>query len=81
MKVTVIPIVIGALGTVPTGTGGLGNKGTSGYNPNDREESWRLEETCCHWKSSERPPANTDVRNSQGVKIIIDKDEDSSSNK
>ena len=22
------------------------------------EESWRLEETCCHSKSSERPPAN-----------------------
>ena len=31
------------------------------------EESWRLEATCCHSKSSEKPSAATDVKNSQGV--------------
>ena len=36
MKVTVIPIVIGALGTITKGTkaGGLGNKRTSGDHSN-----------------------------------------------
>ena len=28
------------------------------------EESWRLQETCCHSNSSERPSANADVNNS-----------------
>ena len=28
------------------------------------EESWRLQETCCHSNSSERPSANADVKNS-----------------
>ena len=28
------------------------------------EESWRLEKTCCHSISSERPSANADVKNS-----------------
>ena len=31
------------------------------------DESWRLEETCCHPNSSEKPSANTDVKNSRGV--------------
>ena len=31
------------------------------------EESWRLEETCCHLNSSERLSVNADVKNSQGV--------------
>ena len=31
------------------------------------EESWRLEETCCHSNSSERSSANPDVENSPGV--------------
>ena len=31
------------------------------------EESWGLEETCCHSNSSERPPANAVVKNSKGV--------------
>ena len=30
------------------------------------EESWRLEDTCCHSNSSERPSANADVKNSNG---------------
>ena len=34
MKVTLIPIVIGALGTVSKGTKGLGIKRTSGDHPN-----------------------------------------------
>ena len=33
MKVTVIPVVIGSLGTVNKGTGGLENKRTSGDQP------------------------------------------------
>ena len=32
------------------------------------EESCRLEEACCHAHSSEKPPANADVKYSQGVK-------------
>ena len=28
---------------------------------------WRLEKTCCHSNSSEKPSANTDVKNSRGV--------------
>ena len=31
------------------------------------EESRRLEETCCHSNTSERPSVNADVKNSQGV--------------
>ena len=31
------------------------------------EESWRLEETCCHSNSCQRPTANTDEKNSLGV--------------
>ena len=31
------------------------------------EASWRLEETCCHSGSCERPSAKTDVKNSQWV--------------
>ena len=34
MKVMFIPIVISTLGTVTKGTGGLGNKTTSGDHPN-----------------------------------------------
>ena len=35
--------------------------------PEYREESWRLQETCCHSKFRERPSANTDVKQSHGV--------------
>ena len=31
------------------------------------EESWRLEENCCLSKSTERPSAKTDVKNSKSV--------------
>ena len=58
IKVTVIPIVIGARYShqrIDTETGGLGNIRTSGdYSIVEyKEESWRLEETCCHTDPSE----------------------------
>ena len=74
MKVTLIPIVIGALGTK---TGGLVNKGTSWDYPNYRiikigqntkKSPGRLEETCNHSNSSKKTSANDSGRNSQ---III----------
>ena len=35
------------------------------------EESWKLQETCCHSDFSEEPSANTDVKNSIRDEIII----------
>ena len=79
MKVTVIQIVIGALGTVTKGlVQGLEDLEIMGQwrlskllhywdRPEYWEESWRLEETCCHSNSSERPSADADVKNFQGV--------------
>ena len=55
------------------GTGGLGSLRTGGEHPKLQhywerpeywEESWRLEETCCHSNSSERPSVSADVKNS-----------------
>ena len=79
MKVTVIPIVIGAFSTI---TEGLSN-GLDDLEIRELMETiqtttllraarilrrvWRLEETCCHSNSSERPSANADEKNSQGV--------------
>ena len=67
MKVTIIPIVIGAFGTVTKGL----LKGLEYLEirerPEYREESWRLEETWCRSNSSEEPSAKTDVKNSQGT--------------
>ena len=84
MKLTVIPIVIGALGTILKGlVMGIRrfiNQRTSGYRPGysivlDRPEywgeSWRLEEICCYSDSSERPSASAGVKNLQGIIIII----------
>ena len=80
MKVTIIPSLIGAFGTVTKrllkGTGELRSWQTSGDHPNysiiengqNTEKSpWRLEETCCHSDSSERPSANADVKNSNRI--------------
>ena len=76
MKVTVIPIMIGALGTVIKGLiQGLDDLEITRRSklqyywdrPEYWEESRRLEETC-HSYSNEIPSANTDVKNSQGVK-------------
>ena len=68
MKVAVIPIVIGAVGTVTKkidiGTGGLENKRTNGDKPSYSfcpeywEVSQRHEETCCLSKPSEKPSVN-----------------------
>ena len=72
MKVTIIPIVIGAFGTVTKGL--LKEDLADEWRPSKQqhywkrpeywEESWRLEETCSHSVSSERPSANADVKNS-----------------
>ena len=69
MKVTNIPIVINAFGTVTKGLlKGLKDEWRPskllhyGEQPENWEESWRLEETCCHSNSSERPSADTDMK-------------------
>ena len=80
MKVTSVPIVIGASVTITIGL----LKGLE-----DLEVGWRVEiiqmtallrtarilrpvlETCCHLNSSEKPSANTDVKNFKGVNIIM----------
>ena len=76
MKVTIVPIVIGALSTVTHGLiQGVEELEISGPSklldywdrPEYREESWRLEETCCHSNSSERPSADANVKNSPVV--------------
>ena len=63
MKVTVEPVVIGALGTITKGLlKGLEDLEVGGRietiqttallrTPESGDESWRLEETCCHSNS------------------------------
>ena len=62
------------------GTGGLRNKKTSGdhsnyciieISQNTEESPGDIEETCCHSDSRERPSTLADVKNSQGVIIMI----------
>ena len=75
MKVTVIPIVIGALGTVSKGlvqelealeiTGRVETTQTTALLPEYWEKSWRLEKTCSHSNPSKKPSAKADVKNSQ----------------
>ena len=74
MKVTFIPIVIGALGTnTKELIKGLEDEWRPSKLlhhwdwPDYWKESWRLEETCSHSNSSERLSANADVKNSQGA--------------
>ena len=76
MKVTIVPIVIGALGTITKGLlkgledlevgGRIETIQTTALLRTARilRESWRLEETCYHSDSSEKPSANADVKNS-----------------
>ena len=80
MKVTVIPIVIGVLGTVTKGTEGLGNKRTNGDHPNyfilqigqNTEKSpGGLEEIFCRSKSSEKPSANDFFKILKEIIIIM----------
>ena len=77
MKETIVPIVIGALGTITKGllkgledleVGGLSKRQHYYERPESWDEFWGLEETSCHSNSSDRPSADTNVKNSKGVK-------------
>ena len=79
MKVIIIPFVIGAFGTVTKGL----SKGLEDLEVGERvetiqttallrrlqcgEESWKLEQSCCHTNSREIPSFNADVKNSREV--------------
>ena len=70
---TIIPILMGAFGTVTKGL----IKGLEGLEIRGRVDSMqtntllrtasRVLETCWHSNSCERPSANADMKNSQGV--------------
>ena len=76
MKVTIISIVIGTFGTVTKGLlkgpedlevgGRVETIQTTALLKTTRilGESWRLEETCCHSISSEKPSTYADVKTS-----------------
>ena len=67
MKGTIIPILFGAFGTVTKGLlKGLVDMEIRRGVETIQTTTW-LEETCCHSNSSERPSADTDVKNSQRV--------------
>ena len=77
MKVTIIPIVIRALGTVTKGlVQGLEDLEIRGREENVQTTALlrsarilrRVLETCCLSNFSESPSANADVKNSEGVK-------------
>ena len=69
MQVTIIPIVIGAFGTV---TKWRPSKRQHCWElPEYKEKSWRLEETCCHSDFSEKPSAIADVKSSNEWTIIM----------
>ena len=80
MKVTIILIVIGAFVPSPKDyyrdwrTWKMGDEWRSSKQQHYWkrseywEESWRLEETCCHSNSSEKTLAKIDVKNTQVVK-------------
>ena len=83
MKVTVMPILIGTLGTMPKclvkGLEGLKIRGQVETTQTTallrlarilRSHLRWLEETCCHWDSSERPSANAGVKKSQIIIIM-----------
>ena len=85
MKVTFIPIVVGAFVTVTKGLlKGLedlevGRPSKLQYyteRPEYWEDSWRLEETWCHSNPSEKPSANADVKNSKRVNNNKNKNHD-----
>ena len=79
MKVTIIPIVIGTLGTVTKGL----VQGLQDFEITERAENIqttallrsariliRVPETCCQSNSIGKLSADVDVKNSQGVKLI-----------
>ena len=76
MKVTIVPIVIGAFGSITKEL----LKGLDDLEVGGRVETIqmtallrtakilrRVRETCCHSNSNEKPSANTDVKNPKGV--------------
>ena len=78
LRVTVIPIVVGALGTVPK----TWERKLYELESNERieriqngallrPEARRLEETCCLLYISEKPLLKNGLKNSLGVKMII----------
>ena len=79
MKVMIVPIVIGALGTITKGLlkgqedlevgGWVETIQTTALLRMARilRQVLETEETCCHSNSREKPSANTDVKNSKGV--------------
>ena len=83
MKVTIVPIVIGAFGTITKGL----LKGLEDLEVDKQVETiqttallrtprilrriWTPEKTGYQSNSSEKPSANTDVKNSKGLKNII----------
>ena len=76
MKVTIIPVVIGAFVTDTKGLiKGLEDLEIRGWVETIQTIALlrmarilrRVLETCCHSNSSEKPLANTDMKNSQGV--------------
>ena len=78
MRVTVIPIVIDALGMILKGLiKGMeeleirGHTETIQDQPEYWGEFWRLEETCCHSDSSKRLSVNDGEENSKGIIMII----------
>ena len=79
MKVTIVPIVIGAFGTVAKGLlksledlevgGRMETIQTTVLLKTDRILK-RVLETCCHSNSSEKPSADANMKKSKGVIII-----------
>ena len=74
----VVPIVVGAFGTVFKGFGkrrvelGIRGKDENHNQLEYRGESLRPEETCCYSDSSEKPPGDDSVKkNSLGMLIIM----------
>ena len=80
MKVTIVPIVIGALGTITKGL----LKGVEDLEIGGRVETiqttallksarilWLVLETCCHSNSSVKPSVNADVKKTLNGYIII----------
>ena len=69
MKVTIVPIVIGAFGTITKWL----LKGLADLEVGVRVENiqmtalLRLEETCCHSNPSEKPSTNTELKNTKRV--------------
>ena len=71
---TVVPIVLGPLGIVLKVLGKkpeeweirrrIESIPTTANRPEYSQECWRLEGTCCHSASSERPPTKAGMKNS-----------------